>query len=356
MIDTVNIYCYELDQALLDELEEYILRKMAIYKGAIVYIFDILPYQNTYTNKIQIKIKDEKWEYDQERKIAVKVKCKKYIEIEGSLHKLYLGHNCYGGSDNIKYQVEGLLMKIKEDLKLKNDLPEYKNWYINRIDYAKIYKTGNQNNVRNYFNSLRNIHYPRGHVQYYAGEAIYRGGRTTGVKIYNKYVEYMKHGYNNLKRLSIDYANEVMENVIDIIRCEVEIKKNKLKYDFQKKEIKLSELTLNYLESIYKVEIKRLLNEGEDVRKLKNNNDVRIYLMNNLSGNKFNIIYGFYNDLCINGVDEVKKSISKSTFYRNMKILKNYGINYKNNDIVITNNYQFNPLYDPDYNIDLIAV
>ncbi len=356
MIDTISVISPDISESLVLELEKYMLRKQAIHNGIIVYSFDTIPYQGSYTNKINIVVSREKYIYDDINKIARKVKCNPYIRLEGSLHKYFLGHNCFGGSDNLYQLFYRMLKNIEKDLNLKNNLPVWHKWIVRRIDYAKIYSVGNQSNVLSYFHSLRNVTYPRGKVSYYAGESLYRGGRTTSIKIYNKYAEYLKHDYKIWKKNNPEKAELIKNKCSDIIRIEVEIKNNKFKYDYNK-DITIKEVKISYLEKVYKEELRRLLNEGENMRKeLKNNHHVRLYLQNKLCTREFNVLYGFYNDLCLNGYDIVRNSTSKTTFYRNIKKLKDYGINYRNNDIAIVDSYKFNPFLHDSDDEDLIAI
>lgn len=357
MIDTVCLVSPPIANDLFIELEKVILRKKAIYKGNIVYSFDTIPYINTYQRKININVLDEKWVYNSITGTAEKIKCKKYIKIEGSLHKYFLGHNCYGGSDNLIYQFSNMLKKIKIDLELKLEFPCAENWIIDRIDYARIYRLKNNEYVENYFNSFQNIHYPRGQVLVKQGESIYRAGRTTTIKAYNKLAEFKKHDYKWWKKYAPKEAELIKNNTEGIIRYEVEIKKRKLKYDFNK-DVLVKDIDVKYMRNVLEVELKRLLNEGEYMRKeLKDNEKVRLFLFNVLEKNQFNVVYGFYNDLAINGYEIVRKSMPKSTFYKRLNILKKYGINYKNTNISLNiNNYEFNPFTAMPDDTDMIAV
>lgn len=356
MIDTISVISDAISEDLAKELEKFVLRKQAIHNGNILYSFDMIPYIGSYTNKVNIVVSREKYIYNEYRRIAEKISCKPYIRLEGSLHKFFLGHNCFGGSNNINYMFKNMINKIECDLNLKNKLPYWEDWIIKRIDYAKIYRLNSQEEVVTYFNSLHNVTYPRGKVTYYAGESLYRGGRTTAIKIYNKMNEYIKHDYKIWKKLSLERAEDIRKRTKGIIRIEVEIKNNKFKYDYGR-EIKIKELDIRYLEKVYNEEIRRLLNEGEEMKKeLKNNAQVRLYLQNKCSESEFKILYAFYNDLSINGKDVVRSSTSKTTFYRNLKKLRNLGINYINTDIVVKDSCKFNPFLNESDDTDMIVV
>jgi II/X family phage/plasmid replication protein len=313
-------------------------------------------YQKSYSSKIIIAISREKWVYNELKKVAVKIQCEPYIKITGSLHKFFLGHNLFGGSDNIKYQVEYLLRSIEVDLELTEQLPNYSDWYINRIDYARIYNLGSQKNVMQYFSSMQNVKYPRSKVIYYEGESLYKGGRSTSVKIYNKLQEFKQHDMKKWKKYNPQKCTELLVNADGLVRCEIEVKKPKMQYDLQKSEIKLNEITIDYLKNIFKTEIERLLNEGEEMEKVKNNAQVRMILQNKLSPELFRLVYGFYNDMCLNGYKSVKSTMAKATYYRYKKILKELGINYVNHNITNENAVYFNPLIDKSLDTDLIAM
>ena len=67
------------------------------------------------------------------------------------------------------------------------------------------------------------------------------------------------------------------------------------------------------------------------------------------------LVYGFYNDMCLNGYKAVKASMPESSYYRYKKILKELGINYTNHSIVSTDVINFNPLVNESYDLDLIC-
>lgn len=359
MIDTIDIYSEKISPELYAELLTKSVIKTARHqiedKVHILYEFANCTYQNSYSSKILISLCTEKWIYNERLKIAEKITCSPYLRIVGSLHKFFLGTNVFGGSDNLKYQVLFLLNSIEKDMELINILPGYDSWFINRIDYAKIYNVGTQKNVLEYFNSLQNVKYPRSKTLYFEGESIYKGGRATSIKIYNKMAEYKRNDYKRWKKMHEEKANAILDASAPLIRCEVEIKKPKLQYDFKKQEIKLNEINKKYMDKIYKIEIYRMLNEGEEMNKIKNNAQVRMILQNQLSSEMSRLVYGFYNDLCLNGYKAVKETLPKTTYYRYQKILKELGINYINHDIKNENVVYFNPLTAQSYDLDLIC-
>ncbi len=249
-----------------------------------------------------------------------------YIEIEGSYHKLIRGYNSHHGFYDLKFVCQALIKMAENAYNI--DLPDFSNWFLQRCDIAICYDLKNQKNVKDYINSLSRCYYPRRKVKFFYDESVYVSGSTTTLKIYNKYMEFRKH---DLKKFnSTDFEIEkYLEEIQGFIRFECEIKKKMLVKLCDEKHIKIMSLEYKDLKKIWSDEFMKILNLIEnDLEIVRGREEVKARLLQVYKQGKAMRLYNFYCAIQLEGLTDVKKSFLHSTYYQNIKDLKQARVDF----------------------------
>lgn len=165
-------------------------------------------------------------------------------------------------------------------------------------------------------------------------------GRTCTLKIYNKYLEFIKHDKQKLIKINADKMhidNEFNVNFFDILeyenkirgylRFELEIHKRMLQNFYGEKEININKVNYSDLLELWKVEFMKLYSfKKED--NISNRIKIKKILCEKYGDRIGNPLYNFYLRIVTEGESYVKNSLSKSTFYRNKKRLQDVGIDF----------------------------
>lgn len=269
-----------------------------------------------------------------------------YIEIEGSYHKIVMGYNSHNGFYNL-YSICNNLIKFTENA-YNIKLPNIKHWFINRVDVAICFDLKEQNNVLKYLSNLHMCDYPRRSLKNYGdygGTGIYYSGTSTTLKIYNKYVEFKKHDLKKFRNTEFNLIN-YLDVIKGFIRFEVEIKKKKLVNLCDKKYIRIRNLCYKDLKKVWCDEFMKLLKLYEnDLKLVRNKENVENRLLNIYGKTKGRRLYNFYLSIVIDGLDIVKKRSSKNVYYTNIRELKKASIDFSQKlDIDFNDNtIDFNP-------------
>lgn len=252
-----------------------------------------------------------------------------FIEIEGSYHKIIKGYNSHNGYYNLVEVCKGLIDMTEKAYNIK--LPELKHWFLNRVDIALCFDLEEQNRVLKYLGNLHMCEYPRRSLKNYGdygGTGIYYSGTSTTLKIYNKYLEFKKHDIKKFKGTDfnlINYLNEIQ----GFIRFEVEIKKKKLTSLYDKKYIRIRNISYEELKKVWCDEFMKLLKLYEsDLEIVRNKEKVESRLISIYGNTKGRRLYNFYLSLIIDGIDIVKSRTSKNVYYTNVRELKKSGIDF----------------------------
>lgn len=324
-IDTVVLRSPILCDYTAVQLKNNVVKKMAVdvSTGEQLYCFTTSELEGSYDYRIRIRIKDSKYVYDKGK--TVKKETGYFLEVECSLHKLLLGHNVCGGSNDLYRSIAYLVNLLEYHFCVK--LPDFHLWEVLRIDLAEIFRLPSLKAVLLYIDSLKNLRYPRRKTVVYDNECVYWSGKTTTLKIYSKGLEYRKHDF---KRISIIFGenNAVMLSEIAdrILRVEVEIKRMKLVSTF-KRVPRVCDLNMNVLYNIYDNEVGKVLNGGEnEMNIVRISRDVEDVLFKKYSKDMAKSLLGTWYMLVQRGEKHVKRILSDRTFYRHKKLLKNAGI------------------------------
>lgn len=225
-------------------------------------------------------------------------------------------------------------------------LPNIDKWYLQRCDIAICFDLENQNNVKSYINSLSRCNYPRRNAKFFYDESIYLSGTTTTLKIYNKLLEFKKHDMKHFKNSKFDIF-EYMKKINGFVRFECEIKKKMLKNIYANEQhIKIINVSYEKLKNVWCEEFMKILQFIKNDLKIVRGREAVYQRLNELyKPAKANLLYNFYCAIQLNGLKDVKKNTTSSTYYRNIKELKQAKIDFSQSYKIeeIQNIFYFNP-------------
>lgn len=255
----------------------------------------------------------------------------KSIVIEGSVHKLLLGHNIFGGSDDLQACARFIVSGISARLGV--DLPPADLWAVHQIDEANGYLFEGFDAVEGYFRAMQGVSYPRRQVSRHAFQSIHVPGRLTTLKLYHKGVEFSKHDRKRLKRgmLRADldwlqkYANGVLRSEVSIRRRLVE--------DFGHWPL-VSEVPAGYAKRIHDSELARLVREGKaEMQTVRTFLEVKARLHEVYTPRNAHLLLGTWMQLSAMGEAETKKHMPPRTYFRHRSQLLDAGCSWHSADI-----------------------
>lgn len=336
MIDTLKIYA-EIDDITYNKIKDSSIVKSAVNRETGEELYNIINghLEGSYSSSLSVRVScSSKYRLCSTGFI---------IEIEGSYHKIKLGYNSHHGFYNLQQIVQNLINIVNSYYGIV--LPKIDLWYLNRCDIAVCFDLKNQINVCQYINNLSCCNYSRRKVKFYSNEALYVSGTTTTIKIYNKLLEFKKHDMKKFVNTDFDLVN-YMSTISGFIRFECEIKKKMLEKLFNVKHIKIIDVNYDFLKKVWSEEFMKLLKFlNNDLDIVFDRVDVFDRLKKYYSNTRAINLYNFYLMCKSDGVDVVKKKLSKSTFYRQIGYLKqvNIDVSQKFNISDSDNIVNFNP-------------
>lgn len=181
---------------------------------------------------------------------------------------------------------------------------------------------GCQENVRKYINNLSSCSYPKRNLKFYQDESIYVSGTSSTLKVYNKLLEFRKHDLKKLKETDFDIVN-FMDKIKGFIRFECEIKKKMLKKIVNIDNIPINMFKYEDLKEKWCEEFMKLLKfVDNDLKIVRSREEVFKRLNSFYKPARARSLYNFYICVMFDGLREVRKRISKSSYYDNLKALK----------------------------------
>lgn len=342
MIDTILLESPFISEKIASVIErESIIRQgIDMSMGEIFYQITTKELKGSYDSSLRIVVKRDKYESTFDllsRKVITNlVKCEPYLLVECSVHKLILGHNCYGGTNNFHGLCKFLINFLEKNFNF--ELPNYEIWKVRRVDYAEVFDLGCLEAVVEWFRGVNNAHYSRRKVIKYANEGLYFPGSTTTLKFYAKGVEFNKHDKPRLKKfLDDDSIFNIQDIANKLLRVELEVKSKKLKNDFKTKDLPLvKDIKVEYLQSLYEIEVQRVLKEGaEGMKIIRDATNVQQRLYSNCSSQKAGSLLGTWYMLSTLGEEYAKSQMSKATFYRHRKELQELGISWLGTNVTL---------------------
>lgn len=321
--------------------------------GELLYELHTGELLGTWDARISVQPKTEEWVLDVNGRPRL-TDCPPYLVVEASIHKVLYGQNIFGGSSDIKFCCGAFVDVLQKIFEVP--LPEYKAWQVQKVDVSHVYNLP-ITAIKQFFDGLQLLSIPRRTRKASRYEmAAHFPGRTTTIKLYHKGTEFKAHDYprlrsffknyyditeghhpDNIKRATrkVDALHRLANNRL---RVEVSIHADKFQYDLGRIP-RVEELDDEYLHAVHAKEVERLLREGKQGMEIVRTTQQVMARLNNEYGQQKGMrLYGFWSSMVTLGDEATKLQYSKSTFFRNRKLLEDAGVSWRGSDVhVIVN-------------------
>jgi II/X family phage/plasmid replication protein len=253
------------------------------------------------------------------------------LSVEGSVHKLLLGHNIYGGSDDLQAVARFLVGGLSERLAVV--LPAADAWEVHQIDNAEVYLFASFDAVEGYFRALQGVSYPRRTVSRHAFQSIHVPGRLTTVKLYHKGVEFAAHDRKRLRKMMLSSSLDWLQNYANcVLRSEVSLRR-RLAEDFGHWPL-VSEISEGYAKRVHDSELAKLVREGkEQMQTVRTFLEVKARLHDIYTSRNADVLLGTWMQLSAMGEAETRKGKKRATFFLHRKQLLESGCSWHSADI-----------------------
>lgn len=355
--DTIKLRSPALAPAVIEQVKNMSLRRSGVEMatGEERYVLFAGELLGSWDSRISVIPKDERYVIDKKSGRPVKERCEPFIEIEASVHKVFCGHNVYGGPTDFK-QVCRDFVALVEGL-LETELPLADYWTVHRVDVALVYRLP-KSACKEFFDGMQVLSFPRRHrgsAKY--AMAVYFPGKTTTIKFYHKGTEFAVHERSRMRGFFVnlfmhlhgknDPKNykraerklEALQRLADSrLRVEVEIHSVKLQYDFGTDPL-VKEVTDAYLQQTYDKDVERLLREGKQAMDTVRGSRAVLLRLQLVYGQSTGLrLYGFWSSLCTLGDEVTRAQFAKTVFYRNRKLLEDAGVSWRGTDVSVVAN------------------
>jgi len=312
--------------------------------------------------KIQWKVDNRHSLYDPERKTTVEKEGAPYFRLEFSAPKILFGHNLK--TISVDLMLDACLI-VKEAIEQYSQIEIVGpgRWFVYRVDVCANFVLENKEQVKSYIRYLQRLDYPRRLGNIYKDESLYFPSRHNTLKIYCKGEEFKEH---DAKRLfSDDERNTLQKDADNLLRVEVELRK-RINYVIGKHEMEYNERFEKF---------KKCVNLEDFLYAIDVNDELKRVMKTFLAGTEtkvmqsldvFNILskvkgirspkayYGVYMLIVTNGQNEAKRNVSKSTYYKALKIFRENGISLTVSDKNETE-YFLDRGFPADFTLDITA-
>jgi len=320
------------------------------------------------------------------RPIFRNVPCDPYLIIEGSVHKAMVGHNITGGPQSFAPAAYWFVNLVAAEL-LGVSLPHGSEWFVERVDVTETYNlfeppAGSRDDaamklayskafdaVQDFIGSLNRVEFPRRKRRCYGLEALQFAGTTTSFSLYHKGPEFAAHDAKKLRLrevsrrkwdakdggwidldvdpervcFSASELEELQTLANGIMRVEISVKSKKLRADVESgllgvkgEKVCVVQVTDAYLQRVHDMEVARVIREGhKDMMIVRLEKEVYARLTDMHGGRLAAPLYALWVRLAAHGEKEAKKSMKRTSFYRQRSQLVAAGCSWAGTDIVI---------------------
>ena len=331
-------------EATAAEIEHHLVRRSGLdmATGELLYEITAGPLETSWESRISVRVLRERLvrvpsEMPDEKRYEMR-RCSPFVWVEGSVHKAMLGHNVYGGPESFQGSVGWLL----EDLgaRVRIDLPRASEWLLRRADWAECYELPYEA-AESYVWSLNQVQFPRRKTLRFGEETMQIGGRTTSISVYHKGPEFYQHDHKRLRHhLSPAELEALGARANETLRCEVQIKAAKLKYDHHGELPRVGDVTEDYLKPVHDREMARLVREGQGtMRTVRKQVDVRDRLFEIYNPRLAGLLFGTWLQLSALGEKETRRQMrvgrkTDRVFYDHRKQLQDAGVSWRGGDVL----------------------
>jgi II/X family phage/plasmid replication protein len=259
----------------------------------------------------------------------------KLLIVEGSVHKLALGHNVLGNAVGFRSRAAELVGCVAQNLGAALSAPD--DWSVQRVDVARVFDLGSPEAVAQFFRGLRGCIYPRRKVNQYGLESIHAPGVITSVKLYHKGPEFKAHGGELRKQLQYPAARFLQGEADKRLRVEVEIKPRRLATIAparkERRKPFVREVFDAWLEAQFDRELDRLMRERRSSLTVVRRQDaVHARLREVYARRRADNLFGVWTVLSTHGEDGTRARYPRSSFFRNRKLLQDAGVAWTRTD------------------------
>lgn len=359
-IDTVKLQSPYIDESLACQIEDKCVERTGIDRSTGVVLYEIITGEllGSWDSRISVKVMREEWVSGGKSNIQL-VASEPYLLVEASLHKIFFGHNIYGGPTDFLQSCRDFVCLVEELLNV--DLPLADIWDVRRVDWAEVFRL-QFSAIQEFFEGAQTINFPRRESMKFGSNSLYFPGSSTTVKLYHKGPDFAEHDYKRMKLFFTIFRDQQFSSSSDYfrngqwvkrklealqrlannrLRCEVEIHASKLDYDFGKRPT-VAEVTREYLENVYDREIKRLMREGKsEMNTVRESRAVKNRLLDVYGESEGSNLFGFFMQLAGFGEEVVKKDFwpaRKSTYYYKRKKLETAGVSWVGSNVHVIAN------------------
>lgn len=164
--------------------------------------------------------------------------------------------------------------------------------------------------------------------------------------------EFIKNDKKKVSKFETFNLEEFMYKINGYVRFECEIKKKKLKSIYGTNFIRIQNLNYKEFENVWCEEFMKILKfDMSEIKKVRKKESVLNRLQTVYENRKANELYNFYLAIKVDGEKAIKNNMSKATFYRKRKELKDAGIDFTGCFKIYeeeTSIIEFNPFKDID--------
>lgn len=355
MIDTVKLVSPSVSEVVVDAVELHSVRRSALDLGSGELIYELTAgsLEGSYDSRVSVRVMRTRWVSHKRDRFntlnvtgkvrpakgnhLIEVPCEPYLILEGSVHKGMLGHNVYGGPESFQASCRWLVGDV--GARVGVELPDAGAWNVGRVDVAEIYSMG-EGACEAFVVAMGSARYSRRKVALYGAETASFGGRSSRVNVYHKGPEFAAHDGRRLRGLlEAGELRRLQLRANETLRCEVQIKADKLRYDHLGDLPRVCEVTDEYLRSVHDLEMRRLVGEGKaTMKKVRRQKDVRARLHEVYKERLAGLLFGLWMQLAALGESEVRKHVAPRTFRRQRKQLLDAGVSWHGGDVLHVEN------------------
>jgi II/X family phage/plasmid replication protein len=342
VLDTVKVQSPAISAAVAGQVESFLNTRRGIDNSTGQLLYEVVggdvQLEGSYDHRVRVAVMNKRYRWvagDGGRRGQTIVEdSPPYLEVEGSIHKAMVGHNCWGGPVDIRQAVTWLVT----DLGRRFDcwLPYGPDWEVRRLDWANIFDLGSGEAVGDYCWAMNQAAYPRRKAAHFGRSGIHFAGDTTALKFYHKGPEFRRHDFLRVRKSPSGgalVAKEIAERADNFLRVEVGIRARALDlaYDGVPKVHKVSP---QWAADQWEREVQKVSREARsDVEVVRTAVEVSDRLGAVYPRRRAAALYGTWVMLSTLGEQHTVARMARPTYYRHRAELTAAGCSWRATDV-----------------------